>query len=41
MSQNYGAGKPERVKRSYFISLGYSFGIGAVLGLSLVLFGQL
>lgn len=40
MSQNYGAGKPERVKRSYFISLGYSFGIGAVLGLSLVLFGQ-
>ena len=40
MSQNYGAGKPERVKRSYIISLGYSFGIGAVLGLSLVLFGQ-
>lgn len=40
MSQNYGAGKPERVKRSYFISLGYSFGIGALLGLSLVLFGQ-
>ena len=40
MSQNYGAGKPERIKRSYFISLGYSFGIGAVLGLSLVLFGQ-
>ena len=40
MSQNYGAGKPERVKKSYFISLGYSFGIGAVLGLSLVLFGQ-
>ena len=40
MSQNYGAGKPERVQRSYFISLGYSFGIGAVLGLSLVLFGQ-
>ena len=40
MSRNYGAGKPERVKRSYFISLGYSFGIGAVLGLSLVLFGQ-
>ena len=40
MSQNYGAGKPERVKRSYFISLGYSFGIGAVLGLSLVLFEQ-
>ena len=40
MSQNYGAGKRERVKKSYFISLGYSFGVGAVLGLSLVLFGQ-
>lgn len=40
MSQNYGAGKRSRVKRSYFISLGYSFGIGAVLGLSLVFFGR-
>ena len=40
MSQNYGAGKRNRVKRSYFISLGYSFGIGAVLGLSLVFFGR-
>lgn len=40
MSQNYGAGKPERVKKSYFISLGYSFGVGAALGLSLVVFGQ-
>ena len=25
MSQNYGAGKPDRVKKSYFISLAYSF----------------
>ena len=40
MSQNYGAGKRKRVKRSYFISLGYSFGIGAVLGISLMLFGR-
>ena len=40
MSQNYGAGKRKRVKRSYFISLGYSFGIGAVLGISLVIFGR-
>lgn len=40
MSQNYGAGKRSRVKRSYFISLAYSFGIGAVLGLSLVFFGR-
>ncbi len=23
MSQNYGAGKPDRVKKSYFISLAY------------------
>ena len=41
MSQNFGAGKRARVKRSYFISLGYSFGIGAVMGLSLVFFGQM
>lgn len=40
MSQNYGAGKPDRVKKSYFISLAYSFGVGLVLGLSLVVFGR-
>ena len=40
MSQNLGARKKERVLRSYFISLGYSFGAGAVLGLSLVFFGE-
>ena len=39
MSQNYGAGKRSRVRRSYFISLGYSFGIGLALGLALVAFG--
>ena len=32
MSQNYGAGKPDRVKKSYFIALAYSFGVGLVLG---------
>ena len=32
MSQNYGAGKPDRVKKSYFISLAYSFGVGLALG---------
>ena len=32
MSQNYGAGKLDRVKKSYFITLAYSFGLGAVLG---------
>jgi Na+-driven multidrug efflux pump len=36
MGQNYGAGKVERVKKSYFISLAYAFTIGAVLGVGLV-----
>jgi putative MATE family efflux protein len=36
MGQNYGAGKPRRVKKSYFISLAYAFAVGAVLGLGLV-----
>ena len=40
MSQNYGAGKPDRVKKSYFIALAYSFGVGLVLGGSLFLFGR-
>ena len=40
MSQNYGAGKPDRVKKSYFISLVYSFGVGLVLGGSLFIFGR-
>ena len=40
MSQNYGAGKPDRVKKSYFIALGYSFGAGLLLGGSLFVFGR-
>ena len=32
--------KPDRVKKSYFISLAYSFGIGLVLGGSLFFFGR-
>ena len=40
MSQNYGAGKPDRVKKSYFIALAYSFGVGLLLGGSLFLFGR-
>lgn len=40
MSQNYGAGKVERVKKSYFISLAYSFGVGLVLGGLLLVFGR-
>lgn len=39
MAQNFGAGKQERVLKSYFISLAYSFGLGLVLGGALVLFG--
>lgn len=40
MSQNYGAGKRERVMKSYLICLGYSFGIAAVLGAALAIFGD-
>ena len=39
-SQNYGAGKLDRVKKSYFIALAYSFGLGAVLGGGLLVFGR-
>ena len=40
MSQNYGAGKRKRVLHSYLIALAYSFGIGAIFGVSLALFGR-
>ncbi len=40
MGQNYGAGDIPRVRKSYFISLTYSFGAGALLGGGLVLFGR-
>lgn len=40
MGQNYGAGKKDRVKKSYLISLAYSFGIGMLMGTLLVLFGN-
>ncbi len=36
---NYGAGNRKRIRQSYLICLGYSFGIGAVLGILLVVFG--
>lgn len=39
MGQNYGAGRKERVLKSYFVSLAYSFGIGLALGVTLVIFG--
>lgn len=40
MGQNYGAGKSDRIRKSYFISLAYSFGIGTAMGVSLVIFGR-
>lgn len=40
MGQNFGAKKKDRVLKSYFVSLSYSFCIGAVLGGLLVVFGR-
>lgn len=40
MGQNYGARNKERIRKSYFISLGYAFGIGTAMGLTIVLFGK-
>lgn len=40
MGQNFGARKKDRVLRSYFISLAYSFGSGALLGISLAVFSR-
>ena len=40
IGQNYGAGKKDRIRRSYFISMAYSFGAGLLLGLLLLLFGR-
>ena len=40
MGQNLGAGKRDRVVKSYFIGIAYSFTIGALLGSALFLFGR-
>ncbi|MBR1686040.1 MAG: MATE family efflux transporter [Clostridia bacterium] len=40
MSRNYGAGNRARVRKSYLICLGLSFGIAAVLSAFLVIFGR-
>lgn len=40
IGQNYGARKKDRILRSYFISLAYSFGIGLCMGLLIVCFGH-
>lgn len=40
IGQNYGARDKERVGKTYLITLTYSFGAGAVIGLALELFGR-
>lgn len=40
MGQNYGAGKKDRMMKSYWICLAYSFTVGAVMGGLLVAFGR-
>ena len=40
MGQNLGAGKRDRVLKSYFIGIVYSFAAGAILGGALFLFGK-
>ena len=40
MSQNAGAKQFDRVKKSYLLCLGLSFGIGAVMSAGLVIFGR-
>ena len=39
ISQNYGARNKKRIMQAYRVSLVYSFGVGAVLGLALLFFG--
>ena len=40
IGQNYGAGKKDRIRRSFSVSMGYSFGAGLALGLLLLLLGR-
>ncbi|MDE7267102.1 MAG: MATE family efflux transporter [Lachnospiraceae bacterium] len=40
IGQNYGARNKDRVRKTYFITLVYSFGAGAVIGITLELFGR-
>lgn len=40
MGQNYGARNRKRVRNSYFISLGYSFFTGLLIGVGLLCFGR-
>ena len=40
ISQNYGAHNKQRILKAYGVSTVYSFGVGAVLGLALMFFGN-
>ena len=40
IGQNYGAGKKDRIRRSFSVSMAYSFGAGLLLGLLLLVFGR-
>ena len=40
ISQNYGAHNKQRILKAYGVSTVYSFGVGAVLGLTLMFFGS-
>ena len=39
IGQNYGARQKDRVRRSYLISMAYSFGIGTIMGLAILSVG--
>ncbi|MDO4314946.1 MAG: MATE family efflux transporter [Oscillospiraceae bacterium] len=41
IGQNYGAGKWDRIRKSYLISMGYAFGIALAMGLGLFACGPL
>lgn len=40
IGQNYGAQKKDRILKTYFISVGYAFIVGLVLGIILYIFGE-
>jgi len=40
VGQNFGAGKKRRIRRSFFICLGYSFGITLLMGVALLIWGR-
>lgn len=40
IGQNYGAKKKDRILKTYFISVGYAFIVGLVLGIVLYIFGE-